>query len=240
MAKIICAIQFWEGDITEALKLTQLIADIEPRFNDFAEILLFSRHDMGEPKENRIIQEMDRMLSLKFKTFTRRCSRRGTGHPEGANDMWHDLIQQVFIMHRDKETAAECFLSFEADCVPVTADWILRLYNEWKANGRLITGALCNAGTPDEHINGNLVANVELAARMPQLMGSPHNVPWDMYHRLAIVAESAPSKIIWNDYRRPTITAQEMFCERNGVIPAMIHGVRDDSGRRLARKKLVL
>ncbi len=45
MSKILIALQFWKGDRDMAMKLARLMADLEPKHSDDADVLFISRFD---------------------------------------------------------------------------------------------------------------------------------------------------------------------------------------------------
>lgn len=223
--------------MVDAFDLAKLIADIQPDFDPDTELWLFHSRKLDESNHNSRVIAASQRLGEKFKVKVVKCQRFAEGYPDGPNDMWHDLIQQIYMAHRDRSTPARCFLSFEADCVPTRPTWIEEIANEWekaREAGKLIIGA-CHK----DHVNGNLVADVNLGADN-RLIGTGSG-PWDMYHGQYLLSMAQPTGLIVNDYRKPTITEDEVFEPRSfgkkKIAPALIHGVRDNSGRELVRKK---
>lgn len=238
---ILLALQYCHKDADAAFSLARLIVDLQPEYDVNTEFVLFHSRKQDEPNHNSRAAAVSQILATKFKTIVMRCERFAEGYPDGSNDMWHDLIQRVYLMKREGNIKAECFLSFEADCIPTRPTWIEELADEWtlaRDNGKSVIGA-CH----DDHVNGNLVADVNLCQMNANLIGSAASAPWDMYHGKYLLSIAQPTGLIVNDYRKPTITEDEVFSPRkfgkSKVAPAMIHGVRDDSGLKLVRKKFL-
>jgi hypothetical protein len=242
--KMLIALQLCHIDYVDGFDLANLIAELQDDFCPDTEFVFFlSRKLMDETPwilNDASCRSALQKLSAKFKTSVIKCNRFGEGYPMGPADMWFDLIMQAYDWKRSGLKDFDCLFTIEADGLPVTQDWHYRIRNEWKANGTPACGAVsvCSYDGKDvPHINGNMVVSHDFCKKVPELVGCPAWAPWDVHFAPQIMAHGSASALIHNFYRKPTITKEELFSDRNGIMPAYIHGVRDDSGRRLIRER---
>lgn len=150
--KILIALQFWEGDRAQALELAKFLADIEPRHQALADLLLVHRVDCRAP--NEIVSHVSR----KFNTFVYKSPRSESGWPQGCNALMESTVEWAYCMMDAKRVPDyKAVFLCEADGGPVSRDWIVKMSQAWDdANRRkpvVIAGPLVHA--PNEHINGN-------------------------------------------------------------------------------------
>lgn len=237
--KLLIVIQYYEGDQEESEQLGALIADLERIRNRDADILIYRRHDA--PEFSRSVRSK---LEEKFdKVFFETCRRKDAkGYPFAANQMWHDLVTLV-AQYNPWRTNYYAFLPLEADCVPVRPGWIRELIAEFKhakAEGFAATGFIHNDPTP--HMNGVAVYDINIWGIVGGgiLNGGNAQVAYDIYHGRNLLPVSMNTPLIMFQYRRPTISADDLFRPwRDGVEPALFHGVKDASAREAVRAKWI-
>ena len=135
---------------------------------------------------------------------------------------------------------AEGVLTFEPDCVPMVENWIEVLANEYRSRQKPIVGNVHFIGT-DPHINGNAIWPIALARDWPKLIETPPEVAWDYYHREFIMQQAQDTNLITQYYQRRLLTEEEwQQVQKNGVRPALFHGVKDGTARQLARRYLLM
>lgn len=233
---LMLALQFWPGDAPAALELAELICMLESRLRDDVEIAVCPRDDCHPIMvENIRLAFLESFSQVHVLTTMRRGSR---GWPMGPNDLWQSTMIQLGEMKRYGQTKAEAVLTFEPDCVPGSVDWIDRLAREWRVvadQNKLAFGHMHAGGGPEGpkmHINGNMVIDITAIRKFPELQTS--KVEWDISHGKLFVAHGVHSDLILNTYRNHNVYTTDQFMEikQNGVRPAMIHGIKNDSGRK--------
>lgn len=149
--RILIALQFWGGDKARAMELAKFLADLEPERCRLADFLFAARFDC------KLDDKMTRYVARKFNVYTRVSRRRGTGWPDGCNELWFSVMEWVQSMVFAKKIPNyKAIFTCEADGCPIQRDWIARLSSEWdrvnKEKPVVIAGALVE---PGPHINGN-------------------------------------------------------------------------------------
>jgi len=225
---LIIALQWWEKDYADAMRLARRIADIEPAFREDVEIWFVPRFDAPLPDKGTV-----RHVEGKFEVQTYRTKRRGKGFPSGPNDMVHDLFHEVHrrcLQERGFKEKYDGVLLFESDDVPVSKDWIDLLLTEWKnarADGKLILG--CRMETPAPHINGNMIFHPSLVSQVRGLEGCPTMHAWDVFHAPKFLPVACASKLIANFYHAVAVPPSRVWNKKGETKYAFVHGVKDNS-----------
>jgi hypothetical protein len=237
MKKILLALAYWEGDRKQAEKLAQFISDMEPKHSDQADFLLVSRFDSGHSAD------VVKHISRKFNTFTYKSGRRGTGWPAGCNSTFEGTMEWVYSYTESRKLPAyKAVLTFEADCCPLTKNWISRLHEQWDFVNKdpekpvYVAGPLVPA--PEPHINGNCLisGNVQWLKWLVFKSGIPGNCGWDFYLRKPFEragwANIPGMKSLYNTYGYKEdvwnrLRARDVF---------FVHGCKDSSLMDLTRK----
>lgn len=233
---LLLALQYWAGDAEHAMRLARRIASIEKSFRKDVEFLFAPRFDAPEPDRTAVA-----LLSDKMKVSVYRTKRRGTGHPSGCNDMWHDLVGEMWRRTLQEKGFAGKYsgvFSFEADNVPLCADWLDRILREWYAareSGRNVWG--CFMETPAPHINGNMMWVPDLFGKYRGLEGCPSQYAWDVFHAPKWVDTAFRSEEIVNYYRATEVPKKKLYDAKGRAKMAVVHGVKDDSVWNEAQKK---
>lgn len=233
--KILIALQFWEADKAMAMKVAQLIADLEPRLSEKADFLFMSRFDCGHD------MDIIKYVSAKFNTHVQVNRRRGAEWPFGCNELWFGTMDWVYSM-REANLIPDykAILTMEADSCPMTQHWITELSNQWDKAGKKIVGPLVPA--PAEHINGNALFSGDLRFLkwISREVGgcSPHG-GWDFIlageFKRQGWANCPAMRSWWRMLTLPRQTFDGLI--REGVV--FLHGVKDDSVISHVRKKFL-
>jgi hypothetical protein len=228
-------------DQDAALELTQLICDIEPEKRDDAEFFLCFRKDT--PLE--VAKLFNAMAKPKFGRAEARMARNfDTGHPAGANMLAASAFIEMSILRRENLCRNEAFLIFEPDCLPMRPDWIDLLSIEWervKALGKEAFGHWHQVGGPDTlHMNGNAVFKTDFFDKYPNRIVGPGLQGWDYFFREQFIEMSVDSNLIFQQYNTYGISFERIATiEKNGVRPALLHGIKTSDGRAHVRQMLL-
>lgn len=240
MNKLLLALQYWDGDKAQAIRLARLIADIEPRHCESADFLFVSRFDCTHDEET--ILHVQKKFNVH--TYINR-HRRGTGWPHGCNDLWFGTMDHVFSFCEAKRMPPyKAILTFEADSCPLVPNWIRELSNAWDAQqARSITKVYGpRVEYPLPHINGNALFGGDLLTLHKisrQIGGCPPDKGWDF-----ILAKQF-KQMGWGDcplmksqWQCKTMSESDIDEHRKaGVV--FLHGVKDDSVLTDVRKRFV-
>lgn len=235
--KFLVVLQFYAGDRDAAEQLASLIADLERTRNHEADILLFRRADSPELSPQIVAK-----LQSKFDRVLVQACRRidAKGYPMGPNQMWSDLLMLMsqVVPYRNDYYA---FVNLETDVTPTGPGWIPTIIAAWKsamAEGKPIIGHFCT--DPFVHLNGMAVYSADVYRRAGGnvLAGGSPQVCFDIRHHPTLFPMAKESPVIFFKYRQATITPDELFAvRRNGIAPALYHGVKDGSARAAVRAR---
>jgi hypothetical protein len=222
--KGLVVLQYWSGDLERVDILANLIADLERVFNPDVDILLFGRKDCRP--YGLQVGTIDR-LRAKFATVhvMDDAGNYANGFPWAANDMWQDLVSRLGQPQWVEKY--RWFLNLEWDCVPTRPSWLTELAREFdmaSLDGFSAIGA--KQSDPSAHLNGVAVYSTEINKRAGGVDGgcAPH-AAYDIWYAPKILPLAMNTPKIALDYRRPTITPDELFASP----AALYHGVRDMS-----------
>ena len=228
-------------DCGAALELTELICDIEPERRDETEFWLVYRKDtpLNIPKR---FSELARQKFGRSGAFAAR--NFDDGWPAGSNMLAHSAFLEMELLRRAGTCKNEAFLLFEPDCVPMAADWLDQLSAEWlkaRENGKTAFGHWHQQWDEStRHMNGNAVFAITHFEKYGHLLIGPATMGWDYFYREHFIGISQDSNLIHQLYSTWGLS-EEAFdaLQKNGVRPAFLHGVKDDSARKISRKRLV-
>ncbi len=236
LKKFLVVVQHYDGDVQMAEELVSLISDLERTRNHDADILLVRRSDSRE-----ISTTFRLKLEAKFdKVMLHACRRVGArGYPYAPNEMFYDLVTLVaqYAPYKDEYYA---FINLEPDAVPTRPGWIGELIAEWRqANqeGKAAIGYIHN--NPVTHMNGLAVYAIDMWKRVGSniLAGGGPQVCYDIRHAKSILPLAKSTPLINFHYRHSTTTPEEVFAEKNGIAPAIFHGVKDRSALTAVRDR---
>lgn len=231
---IILALQYWNGDKEKALRLANLLADIQSyKAQDI--FLITYRFDSSPPSD-----ELLAILRNKFSSvIVKKGIRNATGHPAGCNALWLDTM--CFAADLGRQRKLDWVFTFEADCVPLRQDWLnyikqTAVYGT-KANKKVI-GHLCPASeNVIEHVNGNALFSTKILAEVPMLYRCPPNDPWDLWSVKFYKNYWQHSDFIFNAYRQSGWSISK-FEELQKLGHCMVHGILDNAGINFVRKTI--
>lgn len=237
--KLAICMGYWDGDRDRAFEVARLLADLLPARSNIARFVFIYRHDAQKPDDATL-----NYLAAKFKYVdTRRCSVVGFGHPGGCNAIAYSLFK---LMKVDPQFAGtEAFLLMESDSLMLRRAWDVELWDEWlraKAQGKLVVGHAYQGcfGNPvnGNHINASAIYSRNIAEVLPSITKGRMDVGHDYLNGPVIYPVAIDSPLIILDYRRPTITRDELFAPRKeGKVPLLYHGVRDSSAVKIVREE---
>lgn len=248
--------QTWQGDLNQSMALARLIADMEskPR-NDV--VFLFT-HRFDTDLNWRTVEYVHKKFP---RTYTYRTTRQGTGWPDGPNAMYADSHMQCIERTRDNSwPLVDGILFMEADCVPLSLDWIDKLKAEWqqtKDEGKYVLGCWLEAGDCGvKHVNGNMIIHTELWRQRREILNPPSG-GWDAALANHILPYAKPSRLIYSDYhlgvpgyndwkgcdylwapKRYRAVDNPLFGE--DINPVWFHGPKDGRGIDCVRRKFGL
>lgn len=233
---MILALQCCPVDSAQAIELTRLICDIEPR-QRADEFCIAARKDTSRDH----IKAMFDLAQQKFAAVhVVEGQRAGVGWPEGPNDLWAETMMRVSLLAKNHRTQQKAVLTFEADCVPLRADWIDVLNEAWIAADRRGRDVVGHAhGEPPDHINGNAIFRIGLVKKYPTLNNAHRRKGWDHFHGELLLKLGEDTDLIFQvynlrDYDREFIEG----IRKNEVVPALFHGAKGMAGIRAVRAML--
>jgi hypothetical protein len=176
------------------MALARLIADIEPVKREDVTFVFAHRFDCA------FDQPTIDYVSQKFNVRTFRSSSRGTGWPQGPNDLFRDSYQFCIEEMRNGHMKGDGILFMEPDCIPLDMNWINHLIHEWKHCGKQILGCwLMEGDCGVTHINGNCIIHKDFWRNNREIL-NPKSGGWDSDCRHIMLPAGAPSRLIWSDY----------------------------------------
>lgn len=243
--KFLVALTYWDGDKAAANDLARLIADLQPEKSNEVDFLFAMRN--GGTIDRATVEYVAR----KFNVWTLVGNRRDKGWPNGCNAIHMDMLHWVANMMNNGKLDPSGVLLVESDCCPIYPDWLNRIMNEWKAAQAAGCEVLGHIQCPPEnrfHVNAAGVYMPNLVMKYPQIIGAP-GCGWDWHFGPLLQPVSKSSKEIYMDYNKATTTEEELYAPRvrfkehpNGTTPykpCFIHGVKDDSARKIVRRKFL-
>jgi hypothetical protein len=238
VSQLAVALQVAPIDLDAAIDLADLLASLEgsPRM-DTPMFIVFRRDVDMEG-----ISFMHRTLATKFvKVFPMAALDFATGWPDGAAALWHSTLTNCSLAKQQGWITSTGVFTMEADCVPLRRNWIDCLQKEWQNRRDDVWVVGHHHGEGDwTHVNGNGIFSLDLLNDWPVLHGQPAGVAWDWFHRKLFLKISQDTPYITQFYKQPSLEEwQFRRVRKNGVLPAILHGVKNGSARAAARRLLV-
>jgi hypothetical protein len=117
------------------------------------------------------------------------------------------VFQQVLWFYHHKKLRGS-FFWVEADCVPLTPDWIDAIANEYRRGDKPFMGAIVEPNPPKNkaprHMTGNAVYPENAYLLAPRLMEA-HHTAWDVHAAGQILRQVHATNLIQHDWRSPEI-----------------------------------
>lgn len=232
-------LQTYPDDMGAAGELTELICDLELERREETEFFLVYRKDCPYT----IVKAFESRAGAKFGR-AKACMARNhaVGWAEGCNMLAMSAFMEMSILYRDGTCRNDGFLLFEPDTVPLLPNWLDVLSDEWERAKRMGKEGIGHwHGSGDTlHMNGNAIFATDFIDRHLNLMGGPGLQGWDYWHRTAYIDLSTDSYYIYQWYGAGSITTEQLAgVQKNGVRPALFHGIKDGSARAAARELLI-
>lgn len=225
-----------------ASKLIRLLADIEDKHNEWADVVLVARFDCKhDPKDIELI-------SRRFNVHTLTSRRRETGWPAGCNGLFFGTYEWFAgSVMSESIPNYKALLINEADTVPLTRGWAESMNRAWDDANKLkpvvIAGAMVGgAQFGKQHINGGCVMLSSQPDFMKWMLGTASRygaiAGWDwalaeQFERLGWA--NIPSMV--SMWQRKTMSLEDARASADAGI-VLLHGVKDDSLLVNARKML--
>lgn len=238
--KLLIVVPYYEGDKRDAEDLLNLICDLERVRAKDADIMVYARFD-ALPIAN---STRDRLADKFEKVHLHTCRRRdGLGYPFGPNQMFFDIVSMLG-QQANWSNSYYAFLFLETDAVPTRPGWMTELGDAFKRaegdRGKSAIGYIHN--NPTMHMNGVAVYGTDIYRRVPgdKLGGGNPQIAFDIEKAPILLPMAEDCPLFHFEFKRPTITPAEVFmARRNGVAPAIFHGVKDGSARAAVRARHV-
>lgn len=236
MKKLLLAIQYWDGDRSDAIELMELLANDPRGTSPWADIVVFARFDSELPNEGTLF----RLRKAFKKVFAIKGAPQLIGYPDGCNGLWANLVETAYKMSTESSTNRpppwseySGVLAIESDCCPLDPSWLESIHREWSSSPAVIMGCWLSSGEHSVgHINGNAVFAMDLFKRAAVPMIPPHGKSWDTWHAKLFHAlgwkKSKTITSLWN--HSTSAPAQLDILKKYGCV--LLHGVKDDSVRR--------
>lgn len=226
-SRLLLVVPYWDGDKADAMRsLIQATELIKDRSDEIG-LLIVYRYDSTPPSDSDL-----RFFSTKFRDVkVWRCDRRGKGYPMGPNEMYFGTFQYV----RDPKSRLsdyEAILVMESDCVMIREDWhreMIKVWQDAKTNGKLITGAVIENGYDGypRHVNAAAIYYRKIGDMTP-LLSSDGNLGWDWVFGRQLMPFTQDSPAFQLKFKQPTIGEEEMEDVFDSPV-VMLHGIKDDS-----------
>jgi len=257
MKKYLIALQYSPLDQELAFKLADLIADIQEQPTDLADFMFSYRNDSTPPS-----QELISKLKLKFKNvYTYKAVNFATGWPAGCNALALETYGEFFKRCRSKEWNYCAVQLMESDSVPLARDWIAQLSREWHecdwqwplGNKQHILGAYFVESDGIAHCNGNCLISSDYLKINKAFKHA--TIAWDCEHKVSMMENARPSKLIYSDYqlcteRKPLECCEDLWKRREfgignplhgeDIRPIFLHGPKTDQGIKCVRARFGL
>lgn len=237
--KLLLCLQYWEGDKRQAMNLARYVADLQSSRCEIADFLFVSRFDC--PHDMETIKH----VSKKFNIFHYTSKRRGTGWPNGCNELWFGSLEWVYSMIEARKIPwYKAVFTFEADGVPLASNWINQFSMAWdQESAKNLTFVLGSYLTnPGPHINGNAMFSCNMAFLkwlVKQVGGVRPSAGWDYALYPDFRKWGARSYPALKSYWGSKTFTEEGFDAELAQGTVYLHGVKDSSLLKMARKKFI-
>jgi len=236
---IALVLQFWKGDVEQAMDLARLLADIEP--GPCSDVALVFARQSNCPLTIRVL-DTAAYCAQKFDVWSWEIhvdSRKG--YPGAVFDAWRGAMGRLSGWYCEGASPYTNAFMFEPDGVPLCADWINRIRQAMQDAldaGKYVVGPRMNQlGRDRQHINGTAAWHLPFFTNSPFLHTCPPDVAYDVFHGRIVLNNSHPSNVIHNALGLRTLTA-DVFNHFKRES-AWVTSIKDGNARRLAREMLV-
>lgn len=244
--KILITLPFWKEDRAQAMELARLIADLEPVKSQRADFAFVARFDCQHDADTV------GYVSKKFNTFRVTSNRKETGWPNGCNGTFFGTMDWALRgISSAKVPAYKAIFVCAADTAPLARDAVEYLHQQWDLlNSKkeiVAAGAMVPSNSQDPngaHLNGDCILLSGhpdflfwLVKRIGGVMRRGGGWDWIIAPELQLKGyANIPG--IRSHYRRPSFQENEWDSHIAEGIK-FLHGIKDDSLLRIARKRLL-
>jgi hypothetical protein len=235
---IAVSLQCCPVDVDAAVDLADLIASLEPSPRLDVPFFISYRRDT----DLEAVAFMQRVLSTKFvKVLPMVALDFSTGWPDGCNALWHSTMVSASLAKQQGWIRSEAVLTMESDVVPLRRNWIDCLNREWENRRDDVWAVGHHHGEGESlHLNGVALFSLDILNDWPVLHGQPGGQAWDFFHRKLFLKISQDTPYITQFYKQPSLEEwQFRRVRKHGVLPAILHGVKNGSARAAARRLLL-
>lgn len=234
MSNLLFCLQLSPVDAPAAVELANLIVDIENAYPATCRPSWIVSYRRDTPLI-RVHEIEQKLCNYYDSVWLAMAKEYANGWPAGSNALWRSTMRDVAGLAQAGDLDCAGVLTFEPDCCPLRTDWIDRLDEAYANRAKPVVGNL-----HVDHINGNACFPVNAVKDWPHLLATPPAIAWDYYHRAFLLEQAEDTPAITQLYRVKHVT-KEAFesIEKAGERPALIHGIKDNSARVLARDALV-
>lgn len=214
---ILICIPFWSGDQSQAIDLCRILVGLQSNHaGQLAHVMLIARQDC------KMDQNMVKIISAKFNTFTFKSPSPLRGWPSGPNGMFGTTMIHI---SNNFSKNYEVVYWMEPDCTAIRPNWFWDLVLEWRKRhpSARVVGCRsdCNGNGTGDHITGCALYDPDIARIMPAITRCD-GLAWDYALRDKIIAVGGNTNLIQNRYKQTRLPASVI--EEPGVC--IIHGVK--------------
>jgi hypothetical protein len=224
-AKLILALQFYEGDQKKSMALAKLIADIEPDYRDDVVLCLVTQPDTKKTKD---VTSTVKYCSEKMSTQFVKSKNGAKGWQNGSGELWRGAMEACYSISNGEGAV---FTFDGGDGVPLCVNWIDRLIEGHKdtlAQGRKITGSIMHG----DMVNGNMILDVSLwnqvKDRSLKISEKGGLDIWEAQYGDILFPNTLCSSVIYNEWNSRTGISVQGLRDRakNGYVWS--HGWKDE------------
>lgn len=242
---MILALEHCERDLVKTMRLARLLANLEPAYR--TDFLLGLVCQPGTPRPS-LVDETVEHCSTKFKVEHVVSEYGAPGWADGSGQLWRGTMSHFYSMWKEGKLQHDSIATFDGgDGVPLHNNWIDLLIAEHEITrraGKLVSGLLNMDVPAHAHINGNMIVELALWERYPEIRDTPLGASpaeyykcWDIYHGKVFMSNSRPSTVVCNHWNSKRITKKDM--DDAAVSSVWLHGYKDERFHDLARERLL-
>jgi hypothetical protein len=238
---MIIALQFYEGDSAETMRLGRLLADLEPAPRKDVDLAFVYQPDT--PITPLVLRTIDH-CSRRFKVLLEASPYGAKGHPLACTALWRGTAS--LFMKKWSEKHSSILMLDGGDGIPLHPNWIdliRRQHHISIGNGKLITGSPYFIGTCPLHVNPNAVFHIDffretsVADKEPPCnAGLESN--FDIYHRDVMLPRTHLTSTVATDWRGGGRRISRELLLDKSKHAIWLHGYRDSDMHFIARDHL--
>ena len=234
---MILALQYYEGDLTPAMRLARLLADLEPMPR--TDVILGLVCQPGTPYSSEVKNTVS-YCSEKFTVVPVTSEFGASGWGDGSGQLWRGTMSHF---SRERRDHSSIFTFDGADGVPLHNNWLDLLIAEHartRSHGKRVSGFL-NLDLPAyPHIHGNMALDFSVWEDYPYLRDTPKGTSsspagasidkilgiWDIYHARTFLFNARASTVVCNRWNQRGFTKKIM--SELSKTSVWLHGYKDD------------